>query len=366
MDISLHPFRLPLRGPIAVGGIEISERRGIIVKICGEEGSFGLGEVAPLPGLDRDGLDALHAELGRLTAWLPGRGFPGEPKLDAPFFGLPAPPFKLSPLAAFGMEGALLWLMAARGRIRLSPERAGEALAVAVNGLFSPPESDREAGEQLTQLKDSGFSTVKVKIGRLDPELEIRRIKDLWDFFGGNVRLRLDANRALSPSLYRGYYEALEPMNVEYVEEPLGKDFPVSSAPAVPWPLALDESAGLYLNPDNPDPGDLPAGVAAVILKPGSFWGVSGMFKAMKALGAAGVKTVLSSSFNTGAGIIALALLARLAARDTAHGLDTLKRLDGDVLAESPAIKGGRMVLPGSVFSAGLRQDFGAACGVSA
>ena len=337
-------FTLYLKKPVLVAGKRLGNRTGFIIALSDENGVTGIGEAAPLFSLDRvDFLQCLE-ETGKLRKFVAASGIsPGPPDLAAPFFGLLKPPFSINPITAFGFESALLHLLAASGRLSgaLRPNPSDQRIPIRVNGLFIPKASKKDSLAQFDYLSDSGFSTVKVKIGRLDPKVEIRRIKELWDHFEGGIRLRLDANRSLSLEQYVEYYKALGAMNVEYVEEPLGGDDGLWRALAVPWPLALDESLHDYQEPEQ-----LPKGVSAVILKPGSFWGVSGMVRAMDAFAGNGIKSVLSSSYNTGVGVCGLGLIARLGAQGAAHGLDTLKYLQKDVLPESPRIEKGRLVLP--------------------
>ncbi|MEW5733917.1 MAG: enolase C-terminal domain-like protein [Thermodesulfobacteriota bacterium] len=362
MKISLHAFCLALRGPLSAGGKSVAERKGFLVRIADEDGKEGWGEAAPLPGLDKEALEECRQGLLWAARHLASRKAPETADLCAPFFGAhPAPP-DLPPVAAFGVESALLWLRAVRGKLAAPAfgRWAAEGLSVPVNGLFAPPESDEESARRMRELSDAGFTTVKVKIGRHDPELEIRRVRELWSFFRGRIVLRLDANRSLTPALYRRFFDALRDMAVEYVEEPLQESFGFVEAGAVPWPPALDESLGAFLDPRKPDPARLPQGLAAAILKPGSFPGVAGLLRAARALKAKGTKVVFSSSFNTGVGVATLGLLAALAGCESAQGLDTLKYLDGDVLACPVPIAKGFLTIPAAFFSAGLPVDLAA------
>ena len=63
-----------------------------------------------------------------------------------------------------------------------------------------------------------------------------------------------------------------------------------------------------------------------------------------------GMKPVISSSFESGLGLLALAELAAcVSGRDTAAGLDTWRWLESDVLDGPFPVSGGRVDLSGTV-----------------
>jgi len=52
----IYKYRLPLNIPIPLASKLLLFREGLIIQIFNEKGVFGLGDIAPLPGLSRETL----------------------------------------------------------------------------------------------------------------------------------------------------------------------------------------------------------------------------------------------------------------------------------------------------------------------
>ncbi|MBI9074924.1 MAG: o-succinylbenzoate synthase [Desulfatibacillum sp.] len=346
IGVRLFQFRIPFASPIQVGGMQLDKREGLLVAIEDDQGHVGWGETAPLPGLDTIQMEQCLEELRAAKNTLAGQPLDWNAfTISSPMMGLFPKMDTIHSLTAFGLESALLWLWV--GRDKKHPWPKGDALSVPVNGLFVPSSDPKEFKKQSERLKARGFSAVKVKIGRLNPDEEVRQILELDSFFDHAITLRPDANQSLNPDQYQTYYEALKATNVEYVEEPLRPEFDFFEAAQVPWPLALDESLDKFAEQKDL----LPKSLGAVILKPGSFDGIHGMARAMTSFHDQGIKTVLSSSFNSGIGVTNIAVLAALKGKETAHGLDTLYYFNQDVLAAPLIIDKGLLNIPMSLFT---------------
>lgn len=253
---------------------------------------------------------------------------PEQFDLYAPGLGILAKPAGMfNRLVMFGLESALLNLLVSGKRI---PElqSLSDACSVNVNGLFVPSENQKVAEAQWEQLKQAGFQTIKIKIGRLDAAFEIKQILQLYKQGGAGLTFRLDGNQSLTIPQYHTYYDRLKGLPVEYVEEPLNT---VDQTPAtdIPWPLALDELLNHYLDPRHPDLTSLPPWTAALILKPGLLHGLHGLHRLIRDALALDIKPVLSSSFNSPLTIHLMGTLIRLLKipNSIAHGLNTLKFL---------------------------------------
>ncbi|MCG6906102.1 MAG: hypothetical protein LJE63_05700 [Desulfobacteraceae bacterium] len=341
-------FELPCRTPLPVGRARITHRSGHLLVLQDESGRVAAGEAAPLAGWRDSTAGRCLAELRiwaeRLdgAAWDPARFDP-----RAPLMGLlpPAPGRDADPDALFAVESALFFLAAGCAPHRLNLlESPAAAAGIPVNGLFLPEE---DTARQAARLRRSGVTTVKVKIGQLPPEIEIRRIRDLCTRLGAAVSLRLDGNRLLTAAALRRYHHGLRSLPVEYVEEPLRGEG-LEAAPGVPWTLAADQLAGRYLDPARPDLTCLPACCGAVVLKPTLFSGLHPLCRLLATAGPESPQIVLSSAWNTGITLTLLGILAAMSPTTarTAHGLDTLGYFDADVVTESPLVAGGRLHLP--------------------
>ena len=68
LHVTVEAYERPLRSPLVVGGHTLYTRQGLIVTVTDEQGRSGQGEIAPLPGLHAEGLEAAQADVTRLGA----------------------------------------------------------------------------------------------------------------------------------------------------------------------------------------------------------------------------------------------------------------------------------------------------------
>ncbi len=359
--IDVYRFDIPFIRPIRVGSEVLHSREGFIVALTDEEGHTGFGEVAPLPGLDQTPLTRCRDDLASVKNMLDKLALQTDRlNLTAPWLGMAFLPGFFAPHTLFGLESALLSLYLQRKLAEGSIDSLylPDPLKVPVSGLFIPDSSDKETAAQISALKSSGVKTVKVKIGRLPADDEIRQILSLAERIGGNLVFRLDGNKALSARIYARYISALGHLSVEYAEEPLCDGETLSCAD-VPWPQALDESLPLYLDSGNPDLSKIPAYVRTIILKPGLLSGLHGIARCIADARMTGIKIVLSSAFNTGITLATLGVFSLLAGLppNTAHGFDTLRYLEADILTDSPLIREGFLTLSRRLLSEGMHLN---------
>ncbi len=352
--VEVYRFSIPFIQPIRVGNVLLSRREGFILILTDRKGRVGLGEVAPLPGWDLISLEQCKRDLAVVNKWGGGSNVTFEQFIiQSPFTGTVPLTGVFTSHARFGIECALLHLYL-QERLNHLPD----PIRIPVSGLFIPDPMKREFSRQIRALKASGVRTVKVKVGRLQANEEIRQILNLVDEMGKDLILRLDGNKNLSAETYLAYCRELHHLNVEYAEEPL-RDGETPPSEAFSWPKASDESLSVYIDSRHPDPSSLPPDIRTVILKPGLLAGMSGMFRFTAAAAKRNIQTILSSAFNTGVTLAGLGAFARLAGLPpaTAHGLDTLRYLESDVLMESPSVTEGMLQIPRELLS-GMRLNF--------
>lgn len=326
-DICVYYFRLPFVRPMIVGKHTLREREGFLLRVADGEGNTGYGEVAPLQGLDAVTLEDCRKDLHTFSRVAKTGAF-----ADLPFH----------PVVRFGIESALFSLAAGKSvGVEDWPEKRIEA---DINGLFVPdmdPEAEREQAERLLQC---GFSTIKVKIGRLSLQAEAASIRRLCERAGRNLLLRLDGNRSLSPAVYERYFQEMRDLPVEYVEEPLENgDF--EKAGEVGWPLAVDESLPVYWDRENCRFHGLPEAVTRVVVKPSTPAGFRGVMRYFSEKESERLLPVVSSAFNSVYGICSLLLfLQQVPAADRiAHGLDTGSFLKSDLAENVLQVENGRL-----------------------
>lgn len=79
--------------------------------------------------------------------------------------------------------------------------------------------------EEIQGYMDQGFKAVKVKVGRLDPAQEAKRVKIVRDVIGPDVKLMIDANQAyLDVNECLDLCHRVEKYDIMFFEEPLPMD----------------------------------------------------------------------------------------------------------------------------------------------
>ncbi len=319
-------YRLPLAAPLRLAGQVIHERAGVLVRIDSDSDVSGWGDAAPLPGFSRETVEEAETEL---TAWagrLRGAVFdPGGDDLES---RLGSGPAAASPSVRFALETALASLSR-----RMEDTAAAELTcfegAVPVNGLLTGLREQVLADAR--RFRDGGCRAVKLKVGRRPVAEDVGLTRAVRDVIGDAVSLRLDANRSWSLEQAVAFGREFGGAGVEYLEEPLRDPAQLRELfDATGIPVALDESL-LELRPD-----DLEGRreVGAVVLKPTLLGGLARAGEWAAKASALNIRPVVSSCFESGVGLLALAAFAWASTGDAVPaGLDTYRWLAADVVA---------------------------------
>jgi o-succinylbenzoate synthase len=324
---ALYGYALPLNEPLAFGGVSLERREGLLLKLTGEDGAVGWGEASPLPGFSRESLREAAGELDTLAASLVGSETSVEP--DGPRGAVPWLEDGWSPSARFGLELAVWSLCAAtRGASLAQLISPRPRRMVAVSGLLAG--SLHGTLGEARRMRDAGYRAIKVKVGR-GPVIETAAlVRKLLEELGGEVALRLDANRAWSLEEAEEFARAASGASFEYVEEPLRDPRALPELARVTGlPIALDES----LVTMEPDALVEHRYAAAVILKPTLLGGLSAALGFAAEARRIGMRVVVSSAYESGVGTAALVALAAATGEGLPAGLDTYRALAEDVVS---------------------------------
>ncbi len=103
----------------------------------------------------------------------------------------------------------------------------------------------QQLADQMREFLDSGYGTVKIKVGRDDPMEDVERVATVRNTIGPNIQLLLDANQTWSAgeAVRRG--KMLERFSPAWIEEPILADDIMGHAHArasLTIPIALGET----------------------------------------------------------------------------------------------------------------------------
>ncbi len=329
-DFELYRYSLPLVEPVKLSAGTIHHREGLLLKLCGEDGSIGWGESAPLPGFSAENLDEAEKSLRVAGSSLVGYELQRDAYEVREKLNSELEPLGLPSSVRFGCELAVWNLCAASHGVSLVEWTFPKyRRVVPLNGLLL---GEAEVVlESASRMREDGYSAVKLKVGKRSVEEDVDLVNALRRALGEDISLRLDANRAWSFEEAIRFGQGIAGVGIEYVEEPL------TDASLLPHltrefslPIAIDESlVGM-------DSASLEQhGYAvAIVLKPTLIGGLSKTLRFAETASRLGMSSVVSSAYESGVGISALiALAAGIGEKAVPAGLDTYRSLAADVLS---------------------------------
>jgi o-succinylbenzoate synthase len=322
-------YDLPLLTSVQINDIELRNRSGLVIIISDQQGYSGAGEIAPLPGLHKENLDDVIMYAKVIKHFFEGLEIPAQlERLENGFeswIGKKA----AFPSVRFGLEMAILNLLAER-----SNQSSGKMLSrgsqesIEINGLVFG-EKDEIFGVARNLVRE-GYGVIKMKVGRKSVDQEIQIVEELREIINGRAQLRLDANRRWSFADAIRFAKSVGPEYIEYIEEPvedlrqLDEFFNQTG-----MPIALDES----LDEQRLDQLEGFGGLKAVVIKPSLIGGFERSMRLIRHAKARGIFPVISSAFESGLGLSALAnFAASLNPGNAAMGLDTYRWFKRDLL----------------------------------
>ncbi len=339
--VDIYEYSLSMKQPLAVKGNSSLSREGLLLRLWDDDGNEGWGEVAPLEGFSLETLDLARHQLVGMKQDLSGVNV--DELFAAIVAGEARPSFiqEICPSVEFGVGSALLYLVASNNS-KLPGEILAETVTdyVPVNALLDG--SSRDIVKTALTLYESGYRTFKVKLGRKELVEEIELVGWLLDQTAGKIKLRLDCNRSWSIEQLAEFLAEVDVNRLEYIEEPLCEMSRYTELPdECSFPLALDESLTQL---QSTDIGGI-KNLVAVVLKP-TMLGIAHTIGFARAARNLGIKTTISSTFETSVGTTMLAHFASaLSSPDHAAGLGTVRWFAQDLLCHPILIENERIDL---------------------
>jgi len=298
------------------------KRSGVLVEL--RAGSLhGLGEASPLPGYSPDTLQDTELALAAIDLAALERALridDTEAALSAAAnllpTGLPAARMALE-TAALDLRG---WQRNLSAPALLGAQPAAKRALAWGLGSF-----DDSTLPNMCRAAQRGYQHFKLKLGRAGGfPAELAGIHAMRRRFGAGLRLRLDANRAWSPEAARSACAVLEPLGIEFIEEPCAHlDGPLGTRVC----LALDESLQ-GLDPQQLERAARRAGASVVVLKPTALGGLSRCLEWARHAKALNLGVLVSHTFEGPVALRSAAALALAIPTDLAQGLAPHSGLD--------------------------------------
>lgn len=286
-------------------------------------GIKGIGEVAPLFGLSKETPEQVEADLTRLARWIENLNIEilsAELKqLNTELADL-----KLCSSVRFGIEMAILDFV--HGGVKTifnSSFRNGHPIPI--NGLVWMADVATMKSQAESKILE-GFKCIKIKVGSLDFDVEVRLIESIRKQYPVmDLQIRLDANGAFDASEALTRLHTLSAFGIHSIEQPVaaGKFSVLADlCDKSPVPIALDEE---LIGKDQDDKHEFLKQIkpAYIVLKPslhGGFFETTEWIKTAESLG---IGWWITSALETAYGLNAIAQFTALYSPQIPQGLGT-------------------------------------------
>lgn len=341
--VRAHPMSLPMRGAHTTGRGTASRRDSLLLGLRAG-GHTGWGEASPLPGWSDDDLAAVAREVPdrlpletTVTAWEAIAGWlaPG---------GRSASARSAVTGAALDLDarrqGTPLWRYLADWHPALEVGQAIDRLAL--NALVSSPDPV-VVGDEVRAHAAAGFTTVKLKVGAVDPDTDRARLTAAR-VAAPDVDLRLDANGAWDHETALAVLAHAASLGAVLCEEPVrGVEGIAEVGRRTTVPVAVDESVRSAA--DLAAVGDHVDAIAALVVKPQALGGSDRAIDTIIGARRLGLDVIVTSMIDSSVGLAHAAHVAAACGLESAHGLATAEMLQVDV-ARGLEVVDGAMVMP--------------------
>ncbi|MEP1033747.1 o-succinylbenzoate synthase [Ekhidna sp.] len=215
MRLEVIPYVLDFKFSARTSRGEMKDRKVWFLKIHGENGTAGLGEVAPIHRLSPEVVEEIPEFLNQLEDTIKNIQLPSSKE---EVYELVAKLIPSSiPSVRFGLEMAFLDILRG-GQKHIFTEDLSK-IQLPINGLIWMGD-EAFMKEQIKGKLDAGFSCIKLKVGALDFDSELRIIRSLRRI-SENLIIRLDANGAFQTNEVLSKIKALSEFNIHSIEQPI-------------------------------------------------------------------------------------------------------------------------------------------------
>lgn len=226
--VELVLVRLPLLRPFRTSFGTLTHKEAILVRATGDDGLEGWGECAVAE-------DPLYSEEWNAGAWMILRDYLAPAALAGT-----SPSVKGHPMAATALEAALLDLRLRREGVSLAAHLGGVRDRIVCGVSLGIEEEIDQLVEQVRRFVADGYRRIKLKI---EPGWDLEPVRAVREAFP-DAALSVDANAAYRPE-DAGHLAGLDPLGLDYLEQPLPKDHLLAHADLqerLETPICLDET----------------------------------------------------------------------------------------------------------------------------
>jgi o-succinylbenzoate synthase len=284
---------------------------------------FGLGEAGPLEGLSLDFGVLAENKIKEIVNNINLGVYRKFGDLDLDLLNFPS--------VKFAIETAILDLQNGGKRMIFKNDFFEKTERININGLVWMGSKDFMK-KQIIEKLESGFDTIKLKIGAIDFNEEMELLRFIRkQFAASEISLRVDANGAFSVTEALGKLQTLSQFEIHSIEQPIKVNQWEEMAKLcekTPVPIALDEelienyaSKEILLRTIKPH---------YIILKPSLMGGMSGSSEWIDKAKRLGIDWWMTSALESNVGLNAICQFAATYQNKLPQGLGTGKLYDNN------------------------------------
>ncbi len=228
-NIVKYPLNFNIPGGTSRGVLKVKDSWFIKLFEQNHPEIFGIGECSILKGLSIDDCPDLDERIRSIAKNI--NVFDPKDQLEFPAIN-------------FAIETALLDLNHGGKRMLFPSDFSTSVASIPINGLVWMGEPDFMR-QQIREKIGLGFHCIKLKIGAIDFETELKIIREIRDVFSvEDIEIRVDANGAFHPDEALEKMKRLSELEIHSIEQPIKAgqfDEMASLCESTPLPIALDE-----------------------------------------------------------------------------------------------------------------------------
>lgn len=305
-DIKYKRYKFNFNRHFSSSKQSIKQKEIIIISSKDPSGKIHYGEVGPLEGFSNDNIEACNSMLDNFLSKVDFIDGINYQNIISEFIEFPA--------LYFGFEQLILSLNLKNGKIDLPSKR------ININGVVGLEES-KTALDQVADLAERYFSTVKLKVGRNSFDEDLLFIESIYSKFGERIKLRLDNNGKWNYNDAELYLKELVKFNIEYIEQPVADlDELMELSKFSKVPVAADDSIDNF---EQAEKVIRNSNINFLVLKPSIRIGIFDTYRIIELAEQFNTNVIISSAFETAIGRLTLLYLSALNNHDFAHGLNT-------------------------------------------
>jgi len=331
---SIQRHRLQFKFEAGTSRGTLNEKDTWYLKLFNEHQLIGIGEAGPLKGLSVEPLDQMEAQLEKVSEQLVGLQVPQSMEEVFDISKNVSP--KGFPSIQFALEMALLDAMHGGMKLLFDTDFYQGKERIPINGLIWMG-SEEFMQKQIYEKLEAGFDCIKMKIGAIDFDTEIKLLKSIRAKYNADkITLRVDANGAFAPDEATDKLARLAEMDLHSIEQPIKagqiKEMTKLCA-STPLPIALDEELiGVNTHEDKVNllKQILPQ---YIILKPSLIGGIQSTLEWIKIAESLNIGWWMTSMLESNIGLNAICQLASYLKVKMPQGLGTGQLYHNNILS---------------------------------